>query len=259
MTDIIEVPNEIKGELSLTGGDIQRVADHLKLVKEAVSKVMTEGINNDFAEIPGTRKKCLLKPGAEKLMRLFGLGVRFKKIENIFDRFENFAMYSYEAEIYHLRTGTVIASCEGTANSQEQKYKEKKQYQNNVVVGMVPIPVPDIVNTLKKMAQKRAMVGAVIIAVGASDYFSQDEDEVQEQKPVYKKPEKVDADRFGGDSGAGEYKVTFGKFNGKKIKDIKSDELSSYLDYVTSRNPNPDGPLSELINNAREFLRQGAA
>lgn len=258
MSDIIEIKNELKDELSLSGGDIKRVIQHLELVKEAVTKVMREGIDNDFAVIPGTKKRALLKPGAEKLMRLFGLGVRFKKTENTFDLIENFAMYSYEAEIFHLRTGAVIASCEGTANSQEQKYKEKAQYSNGVKVGVVPIPVADIVNTLKKMAQKRAMVGAVIIAVGASDYFSQDEDEIQEQKPVYKKPETVNADRFGGQSQASGYQMPIGPRKGKTLSEIGVEQVEKDLNYWASRATS--GPALDFVNQAREFLReQGAA
>lgn len=252
MNDIVEVKNDFKSELSLSGGDIQRTVDHLALVKEAVRKVMKEGIDNDFSVIPGTKKKSLLKPGAEKLMRLFGLGVKFKQTENIFDLVENFAMYSYEAEIYHLRTGTVIASCEATANSQEQKYKEKADYRGGVKVGVKPIPVADIINSLKKMAQKRAMVGAVIIAVGASDYFSQDEDEVQAQQATRKPAEKVDDSRFQ-QSDAGAYVMPVGPRKGKSLHEVGKEQVQKDLDYWKPRATS--GPALEFVDRAREFLR----
>lgn len=42
-------------------------------------------------------------------------------------------------------------------------------------VGRVPNPNPaDIVNTIKKMAQKRALVAATLLAVNASEFFTQD-------------------------------------------------------------------------------------
>ena len=42
-------------------------------------------------------------------------------------------------------------------------------------VGRVPNPDPaDVVNTLQKMSQKRALVGATLLAVNGSDYFTQD-------------------------------------------------------------------------------------
>jgi hypothetical protein len=44
----------------------------------------------------------------------------------------------------------------------------------------MPTPISDIQNTLMKMAQKRAMVGATILAAAASDFFSQDIEDMDE-------------------------------------------------------------------------------
>lgn len=45
--------------------------------------------------------------------------------------------------------------------------------------GLIKNPNPqDIVNTLQKMAQKRALIGSVLVAVNASDYFTQDLDDM---------------------------------------------------------------------------------
>ena len=42
-------------------------------------------------------------------------------------------------------------------------------------LGRIPNPDPaDLVNTIKKMAQKRALVAATLLAVNASEYFTQD-------------------------------------------------------------------------------------
>ena len=259
MNDLVET-NNFKNEMSLTGGDIERVVNHLEQVKQAVSKVMKEGIDNDFAIIPGTGKKSLLKPGAEKLLRLFGLGIRFNPIENIFDIVENFAMYSYAAEVYHLKTGTVLAQCEGTANSQEKKYKERSvySYQGNkrTYSGKESIPVADIVNTLKKMAQKRAMVGATIIAVGASDYFSQDEEEIQNQQAVKRQPEKNDASRFG--EGPQDYSnsiIRIGNNKGKKFSEVDKKDIQNTLDWTVKNIATPNTLVSKFIDEAREYLR----
>lgn len=44
-------------------------------------------------------------------------------------------------------------------------------------VGQVPnLDIADIVNTLQKMSQKRALVAGVLVATGTSDLFTQDED-----------------------------------------------------------------------------------
>ncbi len=132
----------------------------------------------DYGIIPGTKKRCLLKPGAEKLNRLFQLGARFTLTDKEIDRVVNFASYTYSCEIYSLRTGTSIANCEGAANSQEVKYKERTVWKNNSKgireSSKEETPIYDVINTLMKMAQKRALIGATLLATGASEYFTQD-------------------------------------------------------------------------------------
>jgi hypothetical protein len=57
----------------------------------------------------------------------------------------------------------LVGQCDGIANSKEKKYI--KQINNKDY---------SVINTLCKMAQKRSLVGAVLIVCGASEYFSQD-------------------------------------------------------------------------------------
>jgi len=66
------------------------------------------------------------------------------------------------------------------------------------VVGKVPNPdVADLVNTIDKMAQKRSLIAAVLIAVNASEFFTQDVEDMvidaeytttQEVRPANGKP-----------------------------------------------------------------------
>ncbi len=154
----------------------------------------------DYGVIPGTKKRCLLKPGAEKIQRLFQLGCRFTLVDKEIDRHANFAMFTYKAEIYSLRNpDIVIADCDGTVNSQEVKYKERNVWREVVDKKGVKTgrkeqlkeetPIYDVLNTLMKMAQKRAMLGATLLATGASEYFTQDmldEDDLKIQTPVKK-------------------------------------------------------------------------
>lgn len=53
-------------------------------------------------------------------------------------------------------------------------------------VGRVPNPdIADVVNTIQKMAQKRALVAATLIATSASEFFTQDvEDQPREEAPI---------------------------------------------------------------------------
>lgn len=251
---------DFKKELSLSGDDISRVAGHLELVKEVVNKVLKEGkeADGDYGVIPGAgKKKVLFKAGSEKMMKLFGLGVRFKLTDKEMDRYENFASFSYEAEVYHLKSGVVLATCEGTANSWEKKYKDRAVYVKGVLAGREPTPICDILNTLKKMAQKRAMVGAVIIATAASDYFTQDEDEIASQAPVKKEAQKADSSRFqkNNSEDLGSYVAPLGKFKGKMLSEIEPKELTGYCQYMVENNPNIEGKLKEFVDNSREYLR----
>lgn len=259
---IVADSSHMKNELSLNSEDVTRLVSHLKIVRQVVSEVMVEGLDGkgDYGVVPGTKQKALYKAGSEKLMKLFGLGVRFRETGKEFDRYENFAMFTYEAEVYHLKSGTVIATCEGTANSQEKKYKEKAIYTNRVKTGVEIVPVCDILNTLRKMAQKRAMVGAVIIATGASDYFTQDEDEIASQAPTKKEATVSDASRFEKPaSNLGSYIAPVGKHKDKTLDQIGAKELANYVAWVTANNQTIDGKMKEFIDTSRDYLKTVSA
>lgn len=194
--EIIEVKSVAEsnpGMLVVTERDVENLKNQQKLLAKVVRSQLKEADfkdaksaaygEGDYGIIPGTKKRCLFKQGAEKLQRLFRLGCRFRLVDKEIDRTNNFAMFTYRCEIYSLVSGVVIAECDGSTNSGEIKYKERTTWKE---VGKdrngKPIresfkeqtPVSDVLNTLMKMAQKRAMIGATLIATGASQYFTQD-------------------------------------------------------------------------------------
>jgi hypothetical protein len=159
-TELAPVAEVTSLSVNLSERAMAQLQDQRKQLQTFVGSQLKEGMNNDYAKIPGTPKKSLLKPGAEKLANLFKLGSRILSKERDIDRESGFAMFNYTVEVYHIPTGAVISQCEGSANSEEKKFKGRA--------------MADMLNTLQKMAQKRAYVGAVISAVGASDFFTQD-------------------------------------------------------------------------------------
>lgn len=202
--DLVQI--QANGMLPVTSQDVEDLKNQRQLLKEFVSSQLKEAQFNDdksenygegdYGKITGTKKRSLLKPGAEKLLKLFGLGVRFKLVDKEVDRFANFAMYVYKAEVYHLRTSVIIAECDAAANSQEIKYKSRTSWiTSGKDKSGKPIreskkeetPICDVLNTLMKMAQKRAMIGATILATQASDYFTQD---MEDDKPALDEKEK---------------------------------------------------------------------
>lgn len=168
-------------KLPVTREDLNNASERRKMLKEFVQSQMVSNV--DFGVIPGTPKPSLYQPGAQKLAQLFGLGVRFINKEKEVNLHENFAMFTYTAEVYHLRSGTVIAQCEGSCNSQEKKYRTRT-YNG----AKEETPIGDVMNTLMKMAQKRAYVGGIIQGTGASDFYTQDIDDDRDAETLGVKP-----------------------------------------------------------------------
>jgi hypothetical protein len=111
---------------------------------------------HDYGNIPGVKEKSLFKAGAERLATLFNLGVQLHQVSAKEDYDKGFFAYCYRATVRD-RTGFILAECEGVCNSKEKKYRTQDPFS--------------IVNTISKMAQKRAYVGAVILACNASSFF----------------------------------------------------------------------------------------
>lgn len=196
---------------------VTEAASGYQQMVEFIKSVLRSGV--DYGVVPGTDKPVLLKPGAEKLARFFGLSIRIPADlqKQIMDWTgeqygEPFFYFEYTAQaVYGDR---IVAECTASANSWEKKYR----YRNRQLVcpecgqptvyksrqgggwfcwqrkggcganftanderiisqdaGQIPNPdIYDLVNTLQKMAQKRAIVGAVLLAVNASEFFTQD-------------------------------------------------------------------------------------
>ena len=159
------------------------------------SKLLISGV--DYSIIPGTNnsKPTLMKPGAEKLLQAYNLSCQLDITERVMDWEAGLFYFSYRATVSDT-SGRVLAAAEGSANSRETKYRyrnvnenkatdadkrdavrteiKKGQYGQYTVYVIENRDPADLINTLQKMAQKRAMVAAVLIAVGASEFFTQD-------------------------------------------------------------------------------------
>lgn len=156
---------------------IEQARDNFKKLHQVTRELMQKGV--DYDTIPGTPKPTLLKPGAEHLLQFFGLGHKVQRVQGMEDWENGFFYYCYRITVFKARPmpdGTVyeqvISECEGSANSKEKRYRNQDVYT--------------IVNTLQKMAIKRAMVGATLQATGTSGMFTQDlEDygDVLQQQP----------------------------------------------------------------------------
>ncbi len=201
---------------------IELAVERYSAVTEFVSRVLRKDV--DYGVIPGTEKRTLLKPGAEKLTTFFGLSTRFQLLERIEDWTgeqhggEPFFYYLYRCQLY--RGDLLIAEGDGSCNSRETKYRWRESQRVCPVCAQAAIikgreeygggwlcfkkrggcgakfrdgdeqiesqqtgrvfnpDIADQVNTIQKMAQKRSLVGSVLLAVNASEFFTQDVDDL---------------------------------------------------------------------------------
>lgn len=172
------LPSEpARGELShgelaqakgLTRERIEEMRNQLALLQEFVAKVMVRG--EHYGVIPGTSKPTLLKAGAEFLREAYGFEVRNQCVDKKFiaaheehgELKKDYIEFTYRVEL--LRNGVTVGVCEGSCNNYERRYQQLSPFA--------------VLNTIQKMAQKRAYVGAVISATRSSNIFTQDlEDE----------------------------------------------------------------------------------
>ena len=153
----------------------------------------------DYGTIPWISKPSLFKPWAEKLRVAYGLGVEITRTGEMLNLESDFYDVNYLATIKD-RNGNIIAQCEGSANTNEDKYrytwipgekpatKEEEDKLKALKQGKWSKPNGtwqwmqkaeasnriSLKNTIQKMAQKRAFVGAILMATGASEFFTQD-------------------------------------------------------------------------------------
>lgn len=175
---------------------------------EVIAKALEEG--RDYGKIPGAgAKDTLLKPGAERLVKCADCVPHYDIIEAEVDhdrevkwtkrqkkwknRFQgdrehdwvetsgtSIGLYRYVVRCQiRRRDGTVVGDCIGTCSSMESKYVDRPR---------------DTENTICKMAEKRALVGATLNAFALSDRFTQDlEDTVVEEAKAKPAPRPAPA------------------------------------------------------------------
>ena len=167
----------------------------------------------DYGAVPGATRPTLLKPGAEKLGTFFGLVPSFQVIGRAEDWTgaehggEPLFYYWYRCRLY--RAGELVAEADGSCNSLETQYRwrwsDAAKPDDETVARMQadhtgrfasregvwvwqqrrPNREPaSLVNTVQKVAQKRALIAATLIGVNASEFFAHELDDTGAGQPV---------------------------------------------------------------------------
>lgn len=171
--------------------ELMKIREYQVLVQELLIKDLDYGI------IPGTDKPTLLKPGAEKIAKVLGMTDQYTILEKMEDWEKMFFRYLVKCTLTKFGTEHIISEGMGECNSREAKYQFRWVYEKEIPVGIdkkslkikeftskagtpyrkYRVDNEDLasqVNTILKMAKKRAMVDAVLSASRLSAVFTQD-------------------------------------------------------------------------------------
>ena len=220
---------EPEGELS-----VQEMTSQVHKIQELMKSLMKDG--EHYGVIPGAgTKKVLLKPGAEKLGMMFRLAPEFDVTRR--DLPGEHVEYEIVCRLIHIPSGRLVGSGVGLCSTREAKYryrggafacpecgsaaiiKGKAEYGGGWVCfkkkGGCGAKFPDAqfsgtpervenpdladtLNTVLKMAKKRAHVDAMLTATAASDIFTQDVDDTaappDEAPPPRQEPKRAPID-----------------------------------------------------------------
>lgn len=130
-------------------------------IEAIVAKYLKAG--RDYDRLPNTTKPTLLKSGAEILAGIFGFRTTAKVINRVADYEKQFVLYEVQVTVLD-KDGNIAAEGLGSCNSRERKYL-KTDFATNL-------------NTVLKIAKKRAFVDAILTATHASKVFTQDIEDI---------------------------------------------------------------------------------
>lgn len=168
-------------------------AEAQRRVQELQAFVKANMVNGvDYGVIPGTPKPSLWQPGAQKLCELYGIAHDFTEVETVQDWDKGFFLYRKRCVLTMRRNGLFAGAGIGSCNSREDRYAwrwvDAKQVPSNLdkktlvtketkwgVKYRTPnSDIYSLVNTIEKMACKRALVHAVIGVTRSAGIFTQD-------------------------------------------------------------------------------------
>lgn len=263
---------------------VQLIQQVMETVMKGPSKEHPHGVH--YGVIPGTDKPTLLKAGCEVLMTTFRIAVE-PKIDDLSSPDE--IRYRVHCAGTHQTSGVLMGTGIGECSSNEEKYKWKRSNQREwdrtpedrrrvkygydrikreeYEVLQIRTEPADVANTILKMAKKRALVDFTLTALGASDCFQQDLEDIPEeirdngtepekktvQQPKAKSTKKADQPAIdpaqkltGGQIEMVQKKLTGAnvaiedfckKFNVASVADLPFAAINKALDWIGEQNP----------------------
>lgn len=237
MTEIAKQANSLSIIESVDIGAVQSTLTKISQFQAVVQNMLKK--DHDYGVIPGTPKPTLLKPGAEKIQMLLGVTSEYEVIEHINDYENGFFAFTVRCIIY--KNGVKITEGLGHCNNREPKFYKRKD-------GSIQDPY-EKVNTVLKMAKKRAQIDATLTLASLSEVFTQDIEDMQD----FIRSEQVETMTA---KEAAQIKLTFGKHKGKTLKEVYK-EQPDYLEWLLTQD-RTDPVIKKGIELMFEAVRQQA-
>lgn len=175
--------------------DVQEALRRLNALQALISQYLVQ--DEDYGIIPGTKKPTLLKPGAEKLCDVYALSAMYEVTQRLEDWDKGLFAYEMRCSLASRRSGQTMGQGYGAANSKESRYADRwapewKLKKDGIPTAGLPFREKQndrgayleykilnddpytLVNTVLKMAKKRALVDAVLSVTRSSGIFTQD-------------------------------------------------------------------------------------
>lgn len=174
-----------------------QMRERINAVQDVMRNIMKP--DTHYGTIPGTQKPTLYKAGSEVLLTTFHMGTRIEVSDLSTD---DEIRYQVKVIGFHQPTGAVIGEGIGECSTSEDKYKWRsaicseefehfpetrkrikfsKKYGKIYQAKQVRTEPADLANTVLKMAKKRAQIDLTLTALGASDIFTQDIEDLPEE------------------------------------------------------------------------------
>ena len=188
----------------------QELREHKNVIAKVVKAVMQENVH--YGKIPGTDKPSLYQAGADCLLTTFHIAPSFRVEELTANGHVRFRVTCVGT---HQTSGIVLGEGVGECSSAEEKYKWRKaicdeefevtaethrrlKYARGrngsfYTIQQIRTEPADQANTALKMAAKRAKVAMTLNVLAASDFFTQDAEDIP--------PEQRDQDASESDQG----------------------------------------------------------
>lgn len=246
--------NEINALSIIDTVEIESIANTMQKITQmqaVVQKTLKDG--QDYGEVPGTNKPTLLKPGGEKICMLFGLNPEYEFLQTTEDYDKEFFSYNIKCTLF--KNGQAVAQGVGSCNSKEKKYRfinvdeipESYIGYSELITDKYgrtkyKINNPDVcsvVNTILKMAKKRAFIDSVLQVASLSEVFTQDledmKDFIQQEQN-----ETITLEQ------AKNIKLNFGKYKGTTLEELTKQD-PQYCDWLYSKYEKTDPVIKKAL------------